>query len=311
MTTPTRVQLSMPALNFSAEARDWTGLIDHVRVLDEVGVDRAVVSDHVVYGENLEEYGKPEVGGAKGGKQPTGPDGHWLEPLTLLTYFGAVTTNIRLGTNILIAALRRPVVLAKTLSTLDTLTNGRVDLGVGVGWQREEYDAAGLSFEGRGRLLDHTLEVCQTLWTEQRAAYQSDELTFENIHQMPKPAQDGGVPIWVSGTVNARVASRLARFGSGWIPWGDAAADITTGITQMGELLKSEGRDIADFQVVGSLPVVLDDSGLIDVKQSVAGVPALVAAGATDLRIRPLATDTPAAAERLRQFVDAFRAAAA
>ncbi|HQV57651.1 MAG TPA: LLM class flavin-dependent oxidoreductase, partial [Ilumatobacteraceae bacterium] len=131
MTTPTRVQLSMPALNFSAEARDWTGLIDHVRVLDEVGVDRAVVSDHVVYGENLEEYGKPEVGGAKGGKQPTGPDGHWLEPLTLLTYFGAVTTNIRLGTNILIAALRRPVVLAKTLSTLDTLTNGRVDLGVG------------------------------------------------------------------------------------------------------------------------------------------------------------------------------------
>lgn len=311
MTKPARVQLSMPALNFAAEARDWTSLIDHVRVLDEVGVDRTVVSDHVVYGENLEEYGKPEVGGAKGGKQPTGPDGHWLEPLTLLTTFGAVTKQIRLGTNILIAALRRPVVLAKTLSTLDTLTGGRVDLGVGVGWQREEYDAAGLSFAGRGRQLDHTLEVCQTLWTQQTAAYQSDELTFERIHQMPKPAQDGGVPIWVSGTVNARVAKRLARFGSGWIPWGDASADVATGITQMGELLKAEGRDIADYQVVGGLPVVLDDNGLIDIKQTVAAVPALVAAGATDLRIRPLSTDTPDAVERLRQFVEAFRAAAA
>lgn len=311
MTKPAHVQLSMPALNFAAEARDWTSLIDHVRVLDEVGVDRTVVSDHVVYGENLEEYGKPEVGGAKGGKQPTGPDGHWLEPLTLLTTFGAVTKQIRLGTNILIAALRRPVVLAKTLSTLDTLTGGRVDLGVGVGWQREEYDAAGLSFAGRGRQLDHTLEVCQTLWTQQTAAYQSDELTFEKIHQMPKPAQDGGVPIWVSGTVNARVAKRLARFGSGWIPWGDASADVATGITQMGELLKAEGRDIADYQVVGGLPVVLDDNGLIDIKQTVAAVPALVAAGATDLRIRPLSTDTPDAVERLRQFVEAFRAAAA
>ena len=112
--------------------------------------------------------------------------------------------QVRLGTNILIAALRRPVVLAKTLSTLDVLSDGRVDLGVGVGWQREEYEAAGLEFEGRGRLLDHSLSVLQTLWSEQRASYKDDLLSFDAIHQMPKPRQAGGVPIWVSGTINPR-----------------------------------------------------------------------------------------------------------
>src|SRR5207248_9888916 len=122
------------------------------------------------------------------------------------------TTRVRLGTYVLLAALRRPVVLAKQLATLDVLSGGRLDLGVGIGWQREEYEAAGLDFGARGRLLDHSLEVCQTIWHEQRASYASPELSFDAIHAMPKPAQPGGVPIWVSGRCNRRVASRLARF---------------------------------------------------------------------------------------------------
>ena len=123
-----------------------------------------MVSDHVVFGEDLGAYGDPAVGGTTGGRQPTGPDGEWLEPLTVLSFVAARTSQIRLGTNILLAALRRPVVLAKTLATLDVLSGGRVDLGVGVGWQREEYDAAGLDFDERGRLLDDTLETCRSLW---------------------------------------------------------------------------------------------------------------------------------------------------
>ena len=125
-------------------------MFDRARAAEAAGFDRLVVPDHVVFGEHLEEYARPEVGGATGGQQPTGPDGYWLEPLTVLSVVAGITSHIRLGTNILIAALRRPVVLAKTLSTLDVLSNGRIDLGVGVGWQREEYEAAGLEFEGRG-----------------------------------------------------------------------------------------------------------------------------------------------------------------
>src|SRR5437899_9221268 len=153
----------------------------------------------------MDAYSRPEVGGQEGGRQPTGPDGHWLEPLTVLTALSSVTSRVRLATGILLAGLRRPVVLAKTAATIDVLSGGRLDLGVGVGWQREEYEAAGLDFEDRGRLLDHTLEVCQTLWREPRAAYDSPELQFEATHMMPKPLQPGGVPIWVSGRINPRV----------------------------------------------------------------------------------------------------------
>src|SRR5690242_3533826 len=182
------VQLSIGVRSFAAEdPGTWQPLFDATRVADEAGVDRLVLSDHVVFGERLEEYARPEIGGQAGGKQPTGPDGHWLEPLTTLSVLAGMTSRIRLGTNILVAALRRPAVLAKSTATLDVLSGGRLDLGVGVGWQREEYEAVGLDYGKRGRLLDHTLEVCERLWRDRRASYESDELRFNGIHMMPKP----------------------------------------------------------------------------------------------------------------------------
>src|SRR5690606_7808726 len=126
---------------------------------------------------------------------------------------------------------------------LDVLSGGRLDLGVGVGWQREEYEACGLDYHSRGDLLDHTLAVCQTLWTERVADFDDDRLHFERIHAMPKPVQPGGVPIWVSGRINRRTISRLARFGTGWIPWGDHIADPRAGIDAMREALTFAGRD--------------------------------------------------------------------
>jgi probable F420-dependent oxidoreductase len=270
-----------------------------------------MASDHVVYGERLEEYAKAENGGRAGGKQPTGPDGLWLEPLTTLSVLAGMTSRIRLGTNILVAALRRPAVLAKSTATLDVLSGGRLDLGVGVGWQREEYDAAGLSFDGRGRLLDHTLEVLQTLWREQRAAYDSPELHFEATHMMPKPLQPGGVPIWISGTINARVVRRLATFGSGWIPWGEAAADPVAGIAAMKERLAEAGRDPSDLQVTGTLPQVKADDGSLDLDRTMEQVPAFAEAGLTDLRVhRKFPADRSAALDELSGIVAAFRAAA-
>jgi probable F420-dependent oxidoreductase len=305
-------QLSMGIMSFAAEdPGSWEPVIDRAVLADEAGVDRIVVSDHVVFGEHLDEYAKPERGGSKGGKQPTGPDGHWLEPLTTLTFVAGRTKNVRLGTNILVAALRRPAVLAKSTSTLDVLSGGRLDLGVGVGWQKEEYDAAGLDYHGRGRLLDHTIEVCQTLWREQRAAYSSAELEFEAIHQMPKPLQAGGVPVWVSGTINPRTVSRLARFGSGWIPWGDDNADLASSIPRMRDALRAAGRDdVESIQVVGYLPAVKGDDGELDMDRTMDAAQPLIAAGVTDLRGNfALPADRSAALDKLRGSVEAFRTA--
>jgi probable F420-dependent oxidoreductase len=304
-------QFSMTLVTFAPEdPGNWQHALERAKAYDRAGVDRLVVSDHVVYGENLEAYADPSTGGSKGGKQPTGPDGHWLEPLTVLSVVSGITSRVRLGTNILLAALRRPIVLSKTLSTMDVLSGGRIDLGVGVGWQREEYEAAGLQFDGRGKLLDHTLEVLQTVWRNQVAEYSSPYLSFRKIHSMPKPRQEGGVPIWVSGTVNRNVARRIARFGSGWIPWGDAAADIRNGIPQMQDLVTSVGGDPTGLQIVGTLPTVKDANGTPDIARTVEGAPALVEAGVTDVRSAfPLPSDPAAAEDTLDELVRAFRTA--
>jgi probable F420-dependent oxidoreductase len=304
-------QLSVMLINFSAsDPGGWQPLLEGARVADQAGVDRLAVSDHVVFGENLDAYGDSTVGGIKGGKQPTGPDGMWLEPLTLLSVVAGVTTNVRLATGILQAALRRPAVLAKATATLDVLSGGRLDLGVGVGWQREEYEAAGLSFEGRGRLLNETLEVCQALWRQERASFDGDDLHFKGIHSMPKPLQAGGVPLWVSGTLNERVIDRLVRFGDGWIPWGPDARDPAAGITRLREALAQAGRDASGFQVQGRLPVVKGSDGSMDLARTMEGVPALVEAGITDFRAPVSITLEPSVtADYLAEMVIAFRQA--
>lgn len=304
-----RPKLSLYLRTFSDQPdQDWRVTLDTARAMDAAGVDRVVVSDHVVFGENLDAYADPAAGGTAGGRQPTGPDGDWLEPLILLTAVAATTTRIRLGTGVLLAALRRPAVLAKQLATLDALSGGRVDLGVGVGWQREEYEAVGLRFERRGRLLDHTLEVCQTLWTQRRASYRSPELTFDGIHQMPKPVQPGGIPIWVSGTVNPAVARRLGRFGKRWIPWGPAIRDLGGAVPAMRQAIADSGADPGDLQVQGSAALVQGSDGSVDVRASVAGVPQIVAAGATDIRFGgALPADPDRARELLADLVAAFR----
>ena len=308
---PTRSgpELSIGLGSFSAEdPGDWSQMFALARAADAAGIDRLVASDHVVFGEHLEEYGKAENGGQAGGKQPTGPDGHWLEPLTTLSVVAGMTSSIRLRTHVLLAALRRPVVLAKSAATLDVLSGGRLDLGVGVGWQREEYVAAGLRFEGRGRLLDHTLEVCQTLWRERRASYVSPELHFEAIHQMPKPLSSGGVPIWISGTIRTSTVRRLARFGARWIPWGPDADNPAESIPRMKDELARAGGDAENLQTVGYLPIVKDARGELDIARTMERVPGLAAVGVTDfVGVWRIPRDQAAAEDGLRPVVAAFR----
>lgn len=258
--------------NFAADpAADWSRLVDLAVAADRAGAGYLVVSDHVAFGERLGDYGDPRLGGVAGGRQPTGPDGAWLEPLTVLAYLAAHTHRVRLATHVLLAALRRPAVLAKTLATLDVLSGGRLDVGVGVGWQRAEYDVCGLDFARRGELLDAALETCVTLWSGRDAG----------VHQMPRPVQAEGVPLWISGTVSARVARRLARFGSGWVPWGADAARLDIAVPDMRARVAAAGGR-PDFRVVGRAERHAQLGGLL-------------AAGVTDVTVRLAPGADPAA----------------
>lgn len=304
-------QFSLTLVTFSgSDPGGWGHLIARAERADAAGVDRLAVSDHVAFGASLDAYADPARGGIAGGRQPTGPEGHWLEPLTVISHLTARTSRVRFGTNILLAALRRPVVLAKTAATIDVLSRGRLDLGVGVGWQAAEYQAAGLLFTERGRQLDHTLAVCEALWAGNDVSFADDRLTFDEVWQEPKPA-GGAVPVWVSGTTNPAAMRRLARFGRGWIPWGPDAADLPAGIARMRAAVAELGRDPAGIGVVGSLPTVLADDGTPDVDATMAPVPALVDAGVTDFRSNFRLGDDPAQGDQLAALVAAFRSAAA
>jgi probable F420-dependent oxidoreductase len=292
-------ELSLGLPNFGEWCgRDWRLLLDLARAADEAGVDRLVVTDHVLMGRNTDAY--------VWGRFPTPPDGPWLEPLTCLSAIAGETSKVRLATGIIIATLRPAPVLAKTVATLDALSGGRVDLGVGVGWQREEYDASGLDFDARGQLLDDTIGACRALWSQSPASYSSSTISFADVFCSPHPTQER-LPVWFSGTFTARTRRRVLELGDGWIPiMGAALDDIRTAAK---ELRSATDRPVA---VQAPLPPVRGDDGL-DVAATMKGVPDLVAAGVTNVYLNAVsvARSPGAVVDRLPEVVDAFRAVTA
>ena len=300
MTAPT---LTIGLANFGSTYApgEWKRMLDLARAADDAGVDRIVVVDHVVMGPHTENY--------VWGKFPVPPDAPWLEPLTVLSAIAGVTERVRLATGILIAPLRPAVLLAKQVATLDQLSGGRVDLGVGTGWQREEYDAEGISFDDRGQLLTDTLAACAVLWRDTPADFDAPTLSFRDVYCEPKPVQAGGVPIWVAGTLHARNLERIVRYGAAWIPiMGETVDGIAAGTRAIHEALAEAGRDAADFLVRAPLPMVAGDDGRPDLGRSMALVPSLLSAGATDVHVtlRAFARSNEDAPGVLNELVRAF-----
>ena len=283
--TEGRPELTVGLRNFAATPpADWRHLLDQARAANDAGVDRVFVSDHVAFGRDLGGYADPGRGGVTGGRQPTGPDGDWLEALTVLAAMAAVTRRVKLATNVLVAPLRPAVVLAKTAATIDVLSAGRFELGVGIGWQEAEYRAAGVDFARRGRILDQTLEACRQLWTANETNLAGDDFELAGIHMMPKPVRATGVPVWIGGRARAVVARRLARYGSGWIPWGATPATFLDDVAEMRRLVGAEGGDPDAIQIAYPLVNAFLPAGAVDYATMFADVPKLAAAGVTDFR---------------------------
>jgi probable F420-dependent oxidoreductase len=284
---------------------EWHRFVDLARAAEDAGVDRVVLVDHVVMGEHTENY--------VWGKFPVPPEAPWFEPLTMLSAIASVTTRVRLATGILIAPLRPAAFLAKQVATLDQISNGRVDLGVGTGWQREEYEAHGLPFEQRGQLLTDTLGAMKALWRDTPASFASPTLTFENIYCEPKPAQPGGVPLWVAGTLHARNLERVVRYGDAWIPIMGATTDeIAADVQRIRGAWTAAGRDASTLKVQAPLRIVMGDDGRPDLARSIESVPELVTAGVTDVNVtlRAFARETSDAPKAMDEIVRRFQAVA-
>lgn len=154
------------------------------------------------------------------GQFPGGPRQDYLEPLTMLGYLAHATTRVRLGTSVMVVPYRNPLTAAKMLATIDTLSKGRVLLGAGVGWLREEFEALGAPpFELRGRVTDEYLRLMRLAWTSDPVSFEGQFYTVRAVHVLPKPIQRGGIPIWVGGHTEAAL-KRAGTLGDGWHPIG-------------------------------------------------------------------------------------------
>ncbi len=266
-----RLHLTLPSFGAWAGG-DWSRVLDLARTAEEAGVDGVIVTDHVAIGARTDRY-------------PTGPfpvpdDAPWLEPLTVLTAVAAVTERVRLGTGILIAPVRPAVVLAKTVATLDVLSGGRVDLGVGTGWQREELEAAGVPWGERGARLTDAIAVCRALWeADGPVSIDRPTIAFEAIRSEPSPVQQP-VPVLFSGTLHERNVERIVTLGDGWIPiMGAGVEAVADGIRTLRAAYEAAGRDPEALLVRAPSDAALE------------AAPALVAAGVTDVVVNPRGAD--------------------
>ena len=188
------------------------GGVPMARAAEAAGSDALWTVEHVVYPD---DYGSTYPYD-ESGRMAMAPDTDLTDPLTWLTWVGAQTSTIRLATGILILPERNPVVLAKQLGTMDALTGGRIDLGIGVGWLREEFDALGIPWERRGARTDEYVAAMRTLWSGNSVTFEGDFVSFSGVSSNPKPV-GGTVPIIVGGHTDA-AARRAGRLGDGFWP---------------------------------------------------------------------------------------------
>jgi probable F420-dependent oxidoreductase len=208
------------------------------------GIGTIWVGEHVVlFGDYQSSYPY-----AEDGRIPAPPGSGLLEPMISLTYLAARTTTVRLGTAMLLLPQRNPVYVAKEVSTLDWLSNGRVDLGVGVGWLKEEFDALNVPWERRGRRTDEYLEVLRTLWVDDTSSYDGELFRLPACEMFPKPLQQPHPPVHVGGETTAALR-RAARHGQGWHTFNRSPEQLVEGLKSLDAELEAAGRTRADLRI--------------------------------------------------------------
>jgi probable F420-dependent oxidoreductase len=172
----------------------------------------------------------------------------WLDPIVTLSLIAGVTERVRLGTSVFVLPYRNPVTFAAEVAALDVLSDGRLILGIGIGWMREEFEAIGVPASERGARTDEHLEALKTLWTEDPASFDGSFTRFENVVLATRPRTEGGPPIWVGGNTDAALR-RALRLGDGWHGFevfADEVGELRSRLERLGEEV---GRDPGELEL--------------------------------------------------------------
>jgi probable F420-dependent oxidoreductase len=222
---------------------------------------------------------------------PVPPTTPVFDAFAYLGFLAGRTRHVRLGTHVYNLGLRHPFISARAVQTLDIVSDGRFEFGIGASWLGEEWLAVGLDFESRGRRVDEALEVCKRLWTEPEVAHEGEFFRFDAVAFEPKPVQKPWPPILVGGESPAALR-RAARAGDGWIGMGHTFETAPAQIERLRALRHEYGRDDAPFQICLGGPVASAD----DVQR-------WADLGVTRLVVSPWRR-SPEAVDGLRRFAD-------
>ncbi len=224
-------------------------LTELVRSGESIGFNTIVIADHIVFPVEIESKYPYTLDGGFPGQEDV------LEQHALMAFVAGITESSRLVTSVMIVPHRNPIVTAKTLATIDVLSKGRVTVGVGVGWMREEFQALGTTdFDQRGKVTDEYLDIFKKCWTENPVSHQGEFYSFDALYCMPHPVQNPHPPIWIGGHSNPALR-RVAKLGDGWHPVGATAAsplppDEFQGLLEkLKRLMYAEGRDYESLTI--------------------------------------------------------------
>ncbi len=222
--------------NFTAfpEMPDARALVEYGVRVEALGYDSVWVWDHILLGVS--------------------PNFPVVDSLTVLTGIATRTTRIKLGTGVLVLPLRNPVVLAKQLASMDQLSAGRLIMGLAAGWYKREFDAVGVRFDRRGKIMEENLEILNRLWTEERVDgdYTCHKLSAAVMY--PKPVQQPRMPILIGGYVE-KVLQRAAVAGDGWLTYFYTPEDFTKSWNKVRSYAKDAGKDPDALLNASQLPI--------------------------------------------------------
>ncbi len=225
-----KIAVEFPSVSFREGPEK---VADMARAIEDIGFDELAVFDHVIMGYPTDTRRAPMYP----------PQMPILEALVMLGFAAAVTKRVSLSTEVLVLPQRQPILVAKQISTIDTLSGGRMRLGVGVGWQQAEYDVLNEDYHRRGKMMDDAIRLLRSCWADEKIDFASERYNIDAIAMEPKPPQGGQLPIWVGGGSKAALR-RTGELGDGWMGTAGVSDDEIKGyVATIRRHAEEAGRD--------------------------------------------------------------------
>ena len=264
---------------------DLDAMIELARIADAEGFDAVMLSEHLALGPAAGALGRPTNPREYAAPGNQDPAMAWPSQIVMASAIAAATTRVRIVLGAIIAPLRHPIAMAKELATLDRLSGGRLVVQPTVSWHRDEYEALGVDFTKRGRILDEQLEALMALWGDTPAEFHGEFFDFADVYSVPKPM--GPRPtMWFGGqAMHDPLLRRIVKYGDGFHPFG---APTTEDLTRLADGMAAAGRELSELEKIGgSRAIFAGPDDVADVETAMADFPDQIAAGYTTFCMKP------------------------